>query len=145
MSSSVLAELSHFVDYTVETPFAKPIPRRQLSDTNAEKEKEKKNSIPRAPHVPNWLPELPDSIKCDGVSSSGRRNGEKLWENSSCGGKIGGVVIENGDFEVAKSELGGKRERVKFKIGGGGRELGMNNDMKSGVLRGGKRACWDSH
>ncbi|PON45558.1 Bromodomain associated domain containing protein [Parasponia andersonii] len=155
LNSSVLAELSDFVDCTVETPFAKPIPQRQVSETDAGKEKkkenenEKKNPIQRAPHIPNWLPELPEMAQCGAaLSSCRRRHGEELWENSCCGSEISGALIENGEFvpgaaaaaaAAAKSELGTKRERVRFKIGG--RELGV----KSGVFKGGKRmVCWDS-
>ncbi|PON74184.1 Bromodomain associated domain containing protein [Trema orientale] len=144
LNSSVLAELSDFVHYTAETPFAKPIPRRQFSETDAGKEKEKKNPIPGAPHIPNWLPGLPEPAQCGAALSSGRRNGEKSWENSCCGSEISGALMGNGELPgaaaaAAKSELGTKRERVRFKIGG--RELGV----KSGVFKGGKRmVCWDS-
>ncbi|XP_062095607.1 transcription initiation factor TFIID subunit 8 [Humulus lupulus] len=141
--SALLAELSHFVDSNVETPFAKPIPRLRFFDTNR---KENPNTNPnqspnplRAPHVPNWLPQLPDLAKCDAVSSSHQRNGEELWENCTDGSGMDGVLIENGDLGVTKSELklGMKRERVRFKI--------EDNRKKHEVLKGGKRVCWDTN
>ncbi|KAM6575169.1 hypothetical protein CsatA_023496 [Cannabis sativa] len=139
LTSALLAELSHFVDSNVETPFAKPIPRRRFLDTNA---REKSNPSPnplRAPHIPNWLPQLPEFAKCDAVSSSHHKNGEEMWENCRGGSGMGmGVLIANGDLGVTKSELGlrTKRGRVRFKIGD-------NRTKKHEVLKGGKRVYWD--
>lgn len=48
-----------------------------------------------------------------------RRKGEELWENSLGESKNGGTVKENGDVGVVlKMELGAKRGKVRFRIGG---------------------------
>lgn len=93
--------------------------------------------VPRAAHIPNWLPEVPETTKrCGGVSKSG----EELWENCLERNGRGGVAVveeeENGGVEVGKLEMREERERVRFKIG---------VNLKSGVCKGGKRVCWDRH
>lgn len=117
LGSSVLLELASFVMNTDETPFARPIPC--LEDSTEQKRMEYSSSEFRAPHVPRWLPEFPERSKCGGGLVEKRRKGEELWENSLGESKNGGTVKENGDVGVVlKMELGAKRGKVRFRIGG---------------------------
>ncbi|XP_015882987.3 uncharacterized protein LOC107418804 [Ziziphus jujuba] len=162
LRSSVLLEITNFVRNTVETPFDRPIPRREEDPTEQKRICDGcwRNHT-GAPHVPRWLPEFPDRSKCGVVGSvvEKRRKEEELWENSLGESKNGGgSVIENGDVVGVvvmkkKRELGAKRGKVRFRIGGieevkereagGGVGLGVNFS-RSGVCRGGKRVCLDS-
>ncbi|GMN60265.1 hypothetical protein TIFTF001_029356 [Ficus carica] len=145
LKSGDLAEIADFVNHAVETPFARPIPWRLDSEkvvVGVEEDSVGRNSaVPRAAHIPNWLPEVPETTKrCGGVSKSG----EELWENCLERNGSGGVAVvvveeeeeeeENGGVEVGKLEMREERESVRFKIG---------VNLKSGVSKGGKRVCWD--
>ncbi|XP_010092658.2 uncharacterized protein LOC21389690 [Morus notabilis] len=131
LKSSDLAEIADYVDYAVETPFARPIPRR-LGSVKVACDNVGRFSVLRAAHIPNWLPEVPETTtgECGVVS----RSGEELWENclEKCvtGEKVD-MAVENGNLELGK-----EREKVRFKIG---------VNLKSGVSKGGKRVCWDGH
>ncbi|KAK9937110.1 hypothetical protein M0R45_013925 [Rubus argutus] len=155
LGSSVLKGLAKFMEYTEETPFAWPIPRREKMGTRELIPRRRESDSGRGFdfHVPRWLPGFPEVGE---PVVERRRNGEELWENlvvenvnvdSGNGNEIG-----NGGNENGKRELGvkSKRGRVRFRIGEveekageGGCNLGLKT--RNGVCGGGKRVCWNGN
>ncbi|XP_059437580.1 transcription initiation factor TFIID subunit 8 [Corylus avellana] len=128
LASGVLKDLSRFVEFHDEIPFAKPVPRRNNCSSP-------ENSIPasRKPdhhsHVPKWLPEFPEG-------KERRAREERLWEEDSViagdcndekkdNNKGKRVVVVK---ERKQAELGVVgRGRVRFRIGRG---VGLRNGDK---------------
>jgi transcription initiation factor TFIID subunit 8 len=128
LASGVLKDLSRFVEFHDEIPFAKPVPRRNNFTTPENSIPASRKSDPHS-HVPKWLPEFPEE-------KERRAREERLWEEDSviiawdCNdekkdnneGKR--VVVK----ERKKAELGVVgRGRVRFRIGRG---VGLRNGDK---------------
>jgi transcription initiation factor TFIID subunit 8 len=128
LASGVLKDLSRFVEFHDEIPFAKPVPRRNNFTTPENSIPASRKSDPHS-HVPKWLPEFPEE-------KESRAREERLWEEDSviiawdCNdekkdnneGKR--VVVK----ERKKAELGVVgRGRVRFRIGRG---VGLRNGDK---------------
>lgn len=124
LSSSVLKDLSFFVNSTDEIPFAKPIPRRNSGpfpwDSHS-LDVESRLGV----HIPKWLPRFPDESTYkksqDMVCDKRIRRDLVLWENSdlvqNCGAiGLGGISREN-QKKKNGGDLASKRRRVRFKIG----------------------------
>ncbi|KAL1204985.1 Transcription initiation factor TFIID subunit 8 [Cardamine amara subsp. amara] len=118
IKSGVLRNLSDFVTYAPEIPFAKPLPKQEIDGSSG-------RDMPRIPltrspemnSVPAWLPPFPDSSlyseRCTEVRS------DQLWENSDS------VICretlpENSKSEKSRDRSGGRlplsRVKVRFKI-----------------------------
>ncbi|XP_021761145.1 uncharacterized protein LOC110725976 [Chenopodium quinoa] len=146
LGSKTLNHLRYFIDAIDENPpFRRRIPRRGISSDssvffsgNVDFSKGKC----RGPEIPRWLPEFPvvESVDDGGVNSG---NKEVLWEDRRfefrplMAAKVG---KSNKEFV-----LQGRRERVKFRLGGKRRNVkvgGLDDlELRNGVCRGGKRVC----
>ncbi|KAF3946572.1 hypothetical protein CMV_027175 [Castanea mollissima] len=145
----IIRDLADFVSFHDEIPFAKPIPRPQITSIPSWAT----SSSSSFSHVPKWLPRFPDSVISCSVNE--RKCGERLWEDSALGG--GGIetecstsysnVIEQEKLKEGKLELDLERTgKVRFRItttrgrGGGGGGGGLRR-----VCREEKRVCWNHH
>ncbi|KAK9989247.1 hypothetical protein SO802_029486 [Lithocarpus litseifolius] len=145
-SGGIIRDLADFVSFNDEIPFAKPIPRPQITSIPSWAASSSSFS-----HVPKWLPRFPDSVISCSVKE--RKCGERLWEDSVLGG--GGIeiecststsnVIEQEKLKEGKLELDLERTgKVRFRItttrgrgrGGGGLRR---------VCREEKRVCRNHH
>nr|XP_023897432.1 uncharacterized protein LOC112009333 [Quercus suber] len=142
-SRGIIRDLADFVSSHDEIPFAKPIPRPQITSIPSWA------SFSSFSHVPKWLPKFPDSVISCSVNE--RKCGERLWEDLVLGG--GGIetecststsnVIEQEKLKEGKLELDLERTgKVRFRItttsGRGGAGLRR-------VCREEKRVCWNHH
>ncbi|XP_030944166.1 uncharacterized protein LOC115968801 [Quercus lobata] len=151
-SGGIIRELADFVSFHDEIPFAKPIPRPQITSIPSRASSSCSCSSSFS-HVPKWLPKFPDSVISCSVNE--RKCGERLWEDSVLGG--GGIetecststsdVIEQEKLKEGKLELDLERTgKVRFRItttrgrGGGGGGRGLRR-----VCREEKGVCWNHH
>ncbi|GFS44888.1 hypothetical protein Acr_00g0092660 [Actinidia rufa] len=135
LASSALTDLAKFVKYTDEIPFAKPILRRSPPQKSVASQPNSA-SIVGFSHIPRWLPPIPDmgTKETEEEEEMGLGNGIGI----GLSGKVDGYCLGG---KKMRTELPGKRARVRFKIGrGGGSEevVGGEVDLRSGVCRGGK-------
>lgn len=116
IKSAVLRNLSDFVTYAPEIPFAKPLPKQEIDGSSG-------RDLPRVPltrspevkSVPAWLPPFPDvsQLHCT------KDRSDHLWENSDS------VICRESLPESSKSErsrgrgggrLPQRRVKVRFKM-----------------------------
>jgi transcription initiation factor TFIID subunit 8 len=129
LTSGVLKDLSRFVEFHEEIPFAKPIPRRNCSTPE--------NSIPASrisdhSHVPKWLPEFPEG-------KENRAGEDILLEESVLVGD--GCVGRNSND--GKDNHNGKRVVVVV-VKERNKELGVVGRESVRFRIGGKRMCWSN-
>ncbi|KAL0695871.1 hypothetical protein Bca4012_063051 [Brassica carinata] len=124
--SAVLRNLSDFVASAFEIPFAKPLPRLEISGSYGGDS----TRVPRSPEmksIPAWLPPFPDSSLY--LERYTKERSDHLWENSDS--VIGrGTLVESSGVESSRGRSGGRltlrRASVRFKVerdwssGGGG-------------------------
>ncbi|XP_030936301.1 transcription initiation factor TFIID subunit 8-like [Quercus lobata] len=84
----IIRDLADFVSFNDEIPFAKPIPRLQI--TSIPSWTSSFSSSSSSSHVPKWLPKFLDSVISCSVNE--RKCGERLWEDSVLGGRGFGLV-----------------------------------------------------
>nr|GLL49087.1 transcription initiation factor TFIID subunit 8 [Ipomoea trifida] len=152
LSSSLITELERFVNYTEETPFAKPLPRNtffrrkvKLPRRGLDQYKEG-----RFRHVPKWLPSMPEIEKEEKEEAKwGFGNGmkeERESESDREGRNKSNKRVEREGKGKGKN-LPVKRIRVKFKLlQKKGRNEGIEQSS-TGVCRGGigKRVSCENH
>ncbi|CAL9216945.1 unnamed protein product [Arabidopsis halleri] len=143
MKSAVFRNLSDFVKYAPEIPFAKPLPRRERNGSSGgDLDHVAVTQSVEVKSVPAWLPPFPDaSVYSDRCSQD---RSDHLWENSDS--VIGREIMPEGlKSESCRDNTGGRlplrRSSVKFKIeqrdwrSGGDTRLERwrdNNDGESG-------------
>ncbi|CAA7061284.1 unnamed protein product [Microthlaspi erraticum] len=129
IKSAVIRNLSDFVSYASEIPFAKPLPRREINGSSGGDLIRMLRS-PEIKSIPAWLPPFPDSSLY--LEHCTKEKSDHLWENSDS--VIGRETLqENSKSESARGRRGGRltqnRAKVRFKVernqsnGGGSRTL----------------------
>ncbi|CAH8254109.1 unnamed protein product [Arabidopsis lyrata] len=113
IKSAVLRNLSDFVAYAPEIPFAKPLPRRERDGSlGGDLDQAPVTRSVEVKSVPAWLPPFPDASLCSERCIKDRP--DHLWENSDS--VIGREILP----ESLQSKIGGRlpvrRERVRFKM-----------------------------
>lgn len=97
----------------------------------------------RTPEIPRWLPEFPAVGTDDGGAKTEGR--EILWEERERRFEYRPTTAAKVVKGKKQLILQGRRERVKFKLGGRRRndKVGGLDDLelRNGVCRGGKRVC----
>ncbi|KAL2317319.1 hypothetical protein Fmac_031195 [Flemingia macrophylla] len=146
LRSSALKDIMNFANLSNKVPFANPIPVRNVSDATSSStclfDQETKS------HIPTWLPHFPKE-NCDQVLIKERKCGEKLWEQSLAR-EENSVILQSNDIngkeeKETRMELPKKREKMKFKIGGEEKQVGLGVNMMNGVYKGRKRVSWNNH
>ncbi|KAG7593542.1 Bromodomain associated domain [Arabidopsis thaliana x Arabidopsis arenosa] len=138
IKSAVLRNLSDFVAYAPEIPFAKPLPRRERDGSlGGDLDQAPVTRSVEVKSVPAWLPPFPDvSVYSDRCSKD---RSDHLWENSDS--VIGREILPESLQSKSGGRLPVRRDRVKFKIeqrnwhSGGDTRLERwreNNDGESG-------------
>ncbi|XP_010478564.1 PREDICTED: transcription initiation factor TFIID subunit 8 [Camelina sativa] len=139
IKSAVVRNLSDFVKYAPEIPFAKPLPRpeRDGSSSGRDLDHEAVTVTRSVEYVPAWLPPFPDaSLYSDRCTKDGS---DHLWENSVT------VIDRENLMDSLKSEscrgrksgrLPQRRARVRFKMerdcSDGDTRWRQDNDAESG-------------
>lgn len=116
IKSAVLRNLSDFVAYAPEIPFAKPLPRRERDGSlGGDLDQAPVSRSVEVKSVPAWLPPFPDASLCSERCIKDRS--DHLWENSDS--VIGREILP--ESLKSESRSGGRlplrRDRVKFKMG----------------------------
>lgn len=168
LSSGALKEIMNFVDESNKVPFAKPIPSKNVNESqNPEITIDSgistcsfKKAKMQCLHIPRWLPDFPkESLykNCDKVLVKERKCGEKLWEHSlvveDCSGNLeesSGELKSNGinekEDKSSRMELAKGRVRVKFKFEREKeKQIGLGVNTMNGVCNGRKRVCWSHY
>lgn len=129
-NSSILRDTMKFVYRSREIPFAKPLPRREITNPIISRCESAKLNV-KMNHVPRWLPEFPkiSDETVDDVTNEGEIEIEKKMR-----------LIES-DRKITKiGKLPEKRKKVSFKIGRNEIEVKFGGDLRSGdYCKGGKR------
>ncbi|KAG7656055.1 Histone-fold [Arabidopsis suecica] len=136
IKSAVLRNLSDFVTYAPEIPFAKPLPRRERDGSfGGDLDHVAVTRSVDVTSVPAWLPPFPDSSLCSDRCSKDNRS-DHLWENSDS------VIPREILPESLKSKSGGRlpvmRDKVRFKMeqrdwsSGGDTRLERSRDNNNG-------------
>ncbi|VFR01691.1 unnamed protein product [Cuscuta campestris] len=140
LNSAVIGGLQKFVNYTEETPFARPLPRNVLHRRKTKlplKRGAGEYDSEKLRHVPKWLPSMPEierDAKGEEKLGFGRRI-ESESENQEGKGK-------NSPERGGKgNELPWNRRRIRFKVRKRGESI---RECSHGVGRGamGKRVSW---
>ncbi|XP_052200911.1 transcription initiation factor TFIID subunit 8 [Diospyros lotus] len=129
VASSTLSDLAEFVKYTDEIPFAKPIPRCRPPVNAPRGPPDPANSRPLPPHIPSWLPPIPDIGTDETAIINSKENLELETSITTVTGKVD---------ETKRWELPEKRGRVRFRMGLGAGSERFGVGTRSGVCRGGK-------
>ncbi|EOA36643.1 hypothetical protein CARUB_v10011903mg [Capsella rubella] len=124
IKSAVLRNLSDFVKYAPEIPFAKPLPKPERNGSSG---RDLDHAAVEVKYVPAWLPPFPDaSLYSDRCTKIDRSEYHHLWENSDS--VTDRESLKSKSFRGGRSagKLPQRRARVRFKmerdnsIGGGG-------------------------
>jgi len=153
LSSYTLKELNRFVNGVDEVPFPRRIPRVEPGLVYGLVSFPGKSSslVAKKAHVPRWLPEFPEFVEEEGKSVPKRA---AFWEEETLHQppvppmlkmvkeeekkKVGGVFQKGAGGFL----LGGRRERVRFRLGMRNGKLGVGElELRNGICRGGKTVC----
>ncbi|KAJ4916972.1 Bromodomain transcription factor [Raphanus sativus] len=128
--SAVLRNLSDFVASAFEIPFAKPLPRLEISGSYGGDSTRAARSRDEMKSIPAWLPPFPEDSSLYRERYAEERSGH-LWEKSDSVIGHGTFVEETSGFESCRGRSGGRlpmrRASVRFKVerdwsnGGGGK------------------------
>ncbi|XP_010460944.1 PREDICTED: transcription initiation factor TFIID subunit 8-like [Camelina sativa] len=133
IKSAVLRNLSDFVKYAPEIPFAKPLPKpeRDIGSSSGKDLDHAAVAVTQSvEYVPAWLPPFPDaSLYSDRCTKDGS---DHLWEYSDSV-----IDRENLKSESCRGKKGGgrlpqRRARVRFKMGRRFERWHRDNDGESG-------------
>lgn len=117
LKSSVLKDLSFFVKYTDEIPFAKPIPRHNNNSSKnlicSAKNGENSKGLGFGLHIPKWLPAFPEE-KSPKEAKEMIVSSRRLWEDE-LDSKLSGSELGE-QRSRSSSDLAMERGKVRFKI-----------------------------
>lgn len=115
IKSAVLRNLSDFVTYTPEIPFAKPFPRRERDESDLDHATVTRSV--EVKYVPAWLPPFPDANLYSERCTKDRS--DHLWENSDSVTDRE-ILPESLKSEICRGRSSGRlpqrRARVRFKM-----------------------------
>ncbi|KAK7385650.1 hypothetical protein VNO78_31413 [Psophocarpus tetragonolobus] len=146
LRSSALRDIMNFVNISCKVPFAKPIPLKNASEVITNPDTSVCFFRQTKTHIPRWLPDFPKENR-DQVLVKERKYGEKLWEHSLAEEGNSSLLQINSNCgkeeKVVRFELLKERERMKFKIRGEEKHVGLGVNMMNGVYKRRKRVSWN--
>ncbi|CAN8303783.1 unnamed protein product [Cochlearia groenlandica] len=114
IKSAALRNISDFVAYASEIPFAKPLPKRE-NDGSSGGDRARVRHAPslQVNSVPAWLPPFPDRSLY--LENSTKDRSDHLWENSDSVNDVE-TLPERSKTESRGGSLPQRRGRVRFKV-----------------------------